>query len=270
MGKIPPPLFTKEHGSWAVLFVPMVVTGSVVGRLTFDFIFLALSALGVFMSYVPVHVLLRHYTGTPSDEVKLEQAKFWAVTYLFIGVAFILPLLAKGYYLLLAIGALGAISFFANFFLTRIFSKTIASDCVAVAGLTLGAPGSYYILTGSIDRTAVLLFIFNFLFFGCSVFYVHMKIRASASKRPEMTWSDRLSLGKMNLLYHIAVISIIGALAALQFTSLVALVAFFPMLIHGVYGTFKLSGKVRFKKLGFLLLGQSILFGILLSYCTWR
>jgi hypothetical protein len=74
----------------------------------------------------------------------------------------------------------------------------------------------------------------------------------------------------MNLLYHIAVISIIGALAALQFTSLVALVAFFPMLIHGVYGTLKLSGKVRFKKLGFLLLGQSILFGILLSYCTWR
>lgn len=270
MRRIPAPPITKEHGSWAVLFVPMVVTASVIGRLTFDFIFLSLSALGVFMSYVPVHILLRHFSGTPSDDVKLEQAKFWAVTYLLIGVAFILPLFAKGYYLLLVIGALGAISFFANFLLTRVFSKTIASDCVAVAGLALGAPGSYYVLTGLIDRTALLLFILNFLFFGCSVFYVHMKIRASSCKRLKMTWSDKLSLGKMNLLYHIAVISIVAALAALHFTSLVALFAFIPMLIHGVYGTMKLSGKVRFKKLGFLLLAQSILFGILLSYGTWR
>jgi hypothetical protein len=72
----------------------------------------------------------------------------------------------------------------------------------------------------------------------------------------------------MSLMYHIAVISIIVALAALHFTSPVALLAFLPMLIHGVYGTLKLSGKVHFKKLGVLLLAQSILFGILLSYCT--
>jgi len=268
MGRIPVPPITREHGSWAVLFVPMVVAASVVGRVTFDFILLALSALAIFMSYVPVHVLLRYYAGTPTDDAKLAQAKFWGVAYLFIGVVFVLPLLAKGYYLLFAIGALGALFFFANFFLTRIFSKTIASDCVAVAGLTLGAPGSYYVLTGSIDRTAVLLFILNFLFFGSSVFYVHMKIRASASKRPEMTLSDKFSLGKLNLLYHGAVITVVSAMAALHWTSLVVIVAFVPMLIHGVYGTLKLSGKVHFRKLGVLLLAQSILFGILLSYCT--
>lgn len=275
--KIPPPLITKEHGSWAVLLVPMLVSASVVGKWTIDFVLLTLSAFGFFMSYVPVHILLRNLLGVPHQDEKLTQAKFWAAMYLFIGAAFILPLLMKGYIFLLPIGALGAIAFFGNFILTRRYFKTIASDLLAVAGLTLSAPSAYYVLTGLLDTTALLLFILNFLFFGCSVFYVHMKIRASATKKTKLTWTDKLSLGKLNLLYHAAVILIVGILAATSasgrrldsLSGLVALIAFTPMFIHGVYGTVKLSGRIRFKNLGFLLLAQSILFGILLGYFSW-
>jgi hypothetical protein len=269
-GRISSPLITKERGSWAVLSVPMFVSASVAGKWTLDFVFLSFSALAVFMSYVPVHNLLRHITGTTQQEEKLTQAKFWAVAYLFVGVVFIVPLLMKGYTLLLAIGALGAISFFGNFFLTRKYSKTIASDLIAVAGLTLSAPSAYYVLTQAIDRIALVLYILNFLFFGCSVFYVHMKIRALGIKKSKIGWSDKLSLGKLNLFYHGAVMVIVGFLVATQFTAQLALIAFVPMLIHGVYGTLNLSGNVCFKNLGLLLLGQSVLFGILLWFFAWR
>jgi hypothetical protein len=85
-----------------------------------------------------------------------------------------------------------------------------------------------------------------------------------------MVWRESLKFGKLNLLYFAAVVSIMAILAASRFTSIIALVAFVPMIAHGVYGTVNLSSRVHFKNLGFLLLVQSILFGTLLSYFCWK
>jgi len=150
----------------------------------------------------------------------------------------------------------------------KYYSKMIATDLIAVAGLTLSGPSMYYVLTGTLDRTALSMYVLNFLFFGCSVFYVHMKIQASAAKKPGMAWREKLSLGKENLRYHAAVAAVVAILAYVQFIPIFAAVAFIPMVVHGVYGTIKLSSRVHFKKLGFLLLGQSVVFGILLSYTS--
>ena len=177
---------------------------------------------------------------------------------LFLTTGIVVPLLLKGYIFLLVIGVVGAVFFFCNFFLVKHYSKMIATDLIAVAGLALSGPSVYYVLTGTLDRTALSLYVLNFLFFGCSVFYVHMKIHASASKKPEIAWREKLSLGKVNLLYYAAVVTVVAILAVAHFTHVLVLVAFVPMVVHGVYGTVKLSTKVHFKKLGFLLLGQSI------------
>lgn len=270
VNKIPPPVITKEHGSWAVLLVPIFASAGVTGRLTMDFFFLTLSALAFFLAYTPGHTLLRHYFGSHQPLEKVAQAKFWTVTYLVIGITFAMRLLITGYALLILFGGLAMISLLGNFFVTRRYSKSIGSDLLAAAGLTLGGPAAYYVLRGRVDGTALLLYVFNFLFFGCSVFYVHMKIRASGTKKSGMTWVDKISLGKLNVAYHIAVVSLVGTLVALHFTSIIALLAFGPMFVHSVVGTLKLSGKVRFKNLGFLLLAQSVVFGVLLTLVEWK
>jgi hypothetical protein len=270
VNKIPAPVITKEHGSWAVLLVPIFVSTGVTGMLTMNFFFLALSALAFFLAYTPGHTLLRHYFGSHRHQEKVEQAKFWTVTYLVIGITFTVRLLITGYTLLILFGGLAMISFLGNFFVTRRYSKSIVSDLLAAAGLTLGGPSAYYVLTGRVDSTALLLYIFNFLFFGCSVFYVHMKIRASGTKKSGMTWVDKISIGKLNLAYHIAIVSLVGTLVALHTTSIFALLAFGPMFVHAVFGTLKLSSKVRFKNLGFLLLAQSVVFGMLLTLVEWK
>ena len=217
--KIPPPVITKEHGSWAVLIVPIFVNAWIAGKWSIDMIFVVASAFGIFMSYVPAQVLLRHYSGAAQANEKLRQAKFWAGAYLFAATAFVVPLLLKGYILLLAIGITGMIFFFCNFF-----------------------------------------------FFGWSVFYVHMKIQAFAEKKADVERRKKMSLGKVILLYDAVVVTIVVVLATTHFMPMLALVAFVPMILHGVYGALKLSTKVHFKKLGLLLLGQSILFAVLLSY----
>jgi hypothetical protein len=263
--EIPPPLITREHGSWAVLIIPMLVSLAVVGRWKGDFAWVVLSAFGVFLSYVPAQLLLRHYTGSVQRVEKLYQAKVWGAVYAIVSLGFASVLLLKGYVFLLAIGAAGILSFIANFYLAKEYSKSIFTDLIAVAGLALSGPSAYYVLAGEIDRRAVSLYILNVLFFGCSVFYVHMKIRASATKKREMGWRERLSLGKINLLYYVAVATIVEILAALHCTPIIVLVAFVPIIVQGLYGTINLSSNVRFRNLGLILLGQSIVFGMMLS-----
>lgn len=260
----PKPIMPKEHGAWAVLFVPLFAGASIAGVRSPNFILLALSAFCVFMSYVPVQILLRHVFVNPQRGEKLRQAAFWSAVYLLPGISALIPVLTQEYPLLLVIGAVAVAAFLAHFILTRHHPGAISGDLLAVCGLTITAPAAYYVGTGAVDGKALMLWLYSSLFFGSSVFYVHMKIHAATLKRTEMRIADRLSLGKFNLLYHTGVIALLVAMSIYRQSMPFAVLAFVPMALHALYGTFTLSSRVRFKKLGFLLLGQSMMFGVLL------
>lgn len=261
---IPKAVIPKEHGAWAVLLVPMFVGAAVAEGWTWNFVLLVLAALFMFLSYVPAQGVLRHYFVNTQTEERFRQNAFWSGAYLVAGMSFAVPLLAQGYLLLLVPGFTGMAAFLAHFFLTRRFPKTIPGDLLAVCGLTLTAPAAYYVGTGVLDGTAALLWLFNVLFFGSSVFYVHMKIRATSSKNAEMGIPDKISIGGLNIIYHVVVIAVVVAMSLLYQSLQFAAIAFLPMALHAMYGTYALSRRVQFKKLGFILLGQSVLFGILL------
>jgi nitrous oxidase accessory protein len=263
--KIPPPIIPKEHGAWAVLFVPMLVGASIAGKFTLNVLFLALATLGVFLSYMPVQTLLREWFVARQAPEKAHTAKFWAVVYLGAAALFMLPLFLQNLWWLLGIGTLSAIAFFANFVLTRHYAKTVLSDLISVLGLTLSAPAAYYTVTGKLDQTAATLWLMNFLFFGSGIVYVHTKLRAAALKKQDFSFGEKLSLGKLNLIYHLVVLAIAGILAAHNFTPLFAMVAFVPMTIHAIYGTLKLTSTVRFKNLGLILLLHSLIFALLFA-----
>jgi hypothetical protein len=263
--KLSQPIITREHGSWAVLFVPMIVGISYADNATLNNLWLACSALGVFMSYIPVHTMMRELGGQPQGKEKLYASELWGSIYLLVGFFSILPLFLQGYLHLITFAMLGSAAFFGNFFLTRSGNKSIVSDLTAVAGLTLSAPSAYYIAVGSLDIHAFVLWMLNFLFFGSSVFYVHMKISVVSLKKEHLQFSERMSLGRLNIVYHIIIISIVVVMSLYNLTQLTVSLAFIPMIVHAVIGTVKLSSKVKFKKLGYLLLAQSIFFGLALS-----
>ncbi len=263
--RIPPPIIPKEHGAWTVLFVPMLVGASIAGKFTLNVALLALAILGVFLSYVPAQTLLREWLAASQAPEKVRAAKFWAMVYLGAAALFMLPLFLQNLWWLLGIGTLSVIAFLANFVLTRHYSKTFLSDLISVLGLTLSAPAAYYSVTGKLDQAAAMLWLMNFLFFGSGIVYVHTKLRAAAMKKSDLSFYEKLSLGKLNLLYHFVVLAIVGILAAKNFTPLFAVVAFVPMTIHAIYGTLKLSRTVRFKNLGLILLLHSLIFALLLA-----
>lgn len=257
-------MIPKEHGAWAVLYVPMLVAALIAGGPTWNVLLLALSALGVFMSYAPMHMLLRHAMVMPLAREQVRRAVVWSAVYGVFGVVFVVPLFMQGYWLLLPLGILGLVAYVLNFLLTRRVPKTLASDMVAVFGLSLSALCSWYVVTGVLEEQAVIVWVLNLLFFGSSVVYVHMKIRAAAARNPDLNRSSLWSVATLNVLYHLVVMIIVAVLAWYRTSKLSLVVAFAPMTLHALYGTYKLTHRVSFRRLGFLLLAHSIGFGFLL------
>lgn len=263
--RIPKPIITREHGSWAVLLVPIAIALVIAGSVTCDLALVIIAALAAFMAYVPAQMILRERFGTALDSSKLRGATFWLLVYALVGLAAVVPLLAKGYWKLLPIGMFAVFCFALNFVLTRVRSKTVLSDLIAIAGLTTGAPAVLYVATGELAGTAFFIWILNALFFGSGVVYVHMKIVATGFKDTSLSLTQRLSLGFLNVAYHLVVLGIVLVLVAFEYSPTLVAVAFLPITVHALYGTLKLSTRVQFKRLGILLLGHAILFAIVVS-----
>jgi hypothetical protein len=256
-------MVTREHGSWAVVFVPLMSAVGVAGQHVISEFLLFFAALSGFMMYVPLQTILRsRINDRPSDE-RRSVAEFWVVVFGIVGLICILALIFLGFPFVPFFALAASVFFFGNFLLVRFFQKTLASDLVAVAGLTLGASAMYYTAVARIDKTALSLWTLNFLFFGGSVFYVHMKLHASGLKKDTLTFSEKFSVGKWNVLYHLVLVIIVVALTTAHFAPQLAILAFVPVIIHAIIGTIRLSSKVRYKALGYALLAQSVFFCVL-------
>lgn len=77
----PKPIVTREHGSWAVLLIPLASGAGVAGAGTPNLVLLVLASLGMFMSYVPMQTLIREKTGAMQGREKISASRFWAGIY---------------------------------------------------------------------------------------------------------------------------------------------------------------------------------------------
>lgn len=262
--KFPKPVITKEHGTWAILLAPMAVTATTAGTFSANAAFLVVSALGIFLSFVPLNSLMDKYFINSRSESVIENA-LWSVIYLVVGLVAALPLLRDGFWMLVPLGSAAGIVFFAHFLLARSLQKSIVSDSIAVAGLALSAPAMHYVLTRSLDIHAWILYVINVLFFSSNVVYVHLKIRAKRERKSDWTFSEKIAAGKLNLGYHAFAISVVLAFSLYRLTPATAVLTFAPMTIHALYGTYRLSSRVSFSRLGFGLLAHSIAFALFWS-----
>jgi hypothetical protein len=259
-------LIPREHGAWAVLLVPLVIGTRAGGGWDWLGLCFTLSVLGAFLSYLPAQTLLRRKFSFSSTEENLRAARHSLFVALSLAILFLLPvLIVGGRWLLLPLAAVSVVCFFFNFILTKRQSKTIPSDLAAVLGLTATAPGAFYVASGRLGTEAFLLWLLNVFFFGSCVFYVHMRIRALASKKNRWGLRDRLAYGGTNLIYHLVMVGILILLALERVMPSLQLLAFAPMTITALWGTTTLVSETNLRKVGFMLLTHSVLFMIVFS-----
>lgn len=260
------PVVTREHGSWAVLFVP-VLTGITASRsFNFSVVLFIVSIFFLFMSYTPAEMILQNYYRKMPKTDKLKNARYWLAVYFSLSLLAGIPLIV--FYQkhgLLTFAAVAVVFFMSSLYIMFRYRKNAWSDFLAMAGLTLSAPAVVYLNGNSFTYQSLVLYLLNVLFFGSSAFYVHMKMKLSSLKKNNISLKEKLTIGRLNLLYHAAAIVILIAFT-LQFPSkLLVAIAYLPMLLHSIAGTFKLPQKVSYKKIGLTFLAYSMVFFLLLS-----
>jgi hypothetical protein len=258
------PLLPKEHGAWAVLLVPPLVVGALRG-FTPDLALVIAVSLAFFTGHPAAQVLFRHARGSRQPAPLVDAARRRCAVCAAAATAAGLPLLAAGHWHLLAFLPPAAAAFIGSHALSRARGKTPLSDFVAMAGLTLTGPAALAVADGGCGPDCILFYLYNLLFFGGSVFYVHMKMRRPGGRENFSGAAARLTAGRANLLYQAGTLTGLGGLAVADAAPPAAFLAFVPMALQAVCGTCTLGAPVRFKRLGFLLLGHSILFGVLLG-----
>lgn len=170
------PPVTREHGSWAILFVPMILGIIAAPVIDISALMIAIAVSFFFMAYIPIELLMR------GD--RTVNNYFWTLVFGVGGSSSALYLML-GYrrYWLPAFAAAAALLYVLKVFLEKKRGKNLWSDNTGILMLTLSAPAARYATAGVMDNTAIGLYIISAAYFVTGGIYVHLLIKGIKDSR---------------------------------------------------------------------------------------
>lgn len=253
--KLKPPL-PKEHGSWAMLAVPLLLGLVIAPGWHWRVIALLVAALAFYLLRYPLANLVKTRRRPGADRAYLLG---WAGLY---GAITVLSgswlVLAQGLWWLLPLGLLGGLLLLFHLWLVyRRQEMSVVGELAGIVGLALGAPMAYYTVSGQLDGLAAALWLVNALYFGGTVFYIKLKVRQQPRLPAPDRLSERLVKAKACLAYQTSVLSALLLLVAWQQLPWLVLLAFVPVTVKVVHGAWQWQDK---KSLSLMRLGLIELF----------
>ncbi|MFN8454036.1 MAG: YwiC-like family protein [Anaerolineae bacterium] len=258
-----PPL-PKEHGSWAMLIVPLVLGWAIAPAWHWRILPLFIAALGFFLLRHPLAVLVKI-----RKRVSEDKSYWWRWAAIYAGLTTLSAawlVLGQGLWWLVGLGFLGAALLLLNLWLVaRRQEMSLTGELAGIAGLVLGAPMAYYATSSLLDDAAALLWLINFLYFGGTVFYIKLKVRQQPRLPTPERMSERLVKAKACLTYQTAAITILIALVALQLAPVLIPLAFIPVTLKMFHGAWQWQDKksLNLVRLGVIEIIHAIAFAAL-------
>ncbi len=255
----------REHGAWGMMLVPLA-TGAVIAAHTAvnsaALIILLIAAVSLFWLRTP----LESWLGTSPIKAQTDYERGLLTKALVaigvIAAGNVVALLWNGHNRgLLLIGAIAALAFAIQAGVKRLGRKgRMPAQIIGAIGLTSTAACAYYVATGRIDRTAMALWLANWLFAADQIHFVQVRIHSSRA----MTFKDKLQPGLGFLVGQIGLIAAILAACRLGFFPTAIALAFLPILLRGTLWFIRSRQPLDVHKLGFSELSQALVFGALL------
>lgn len=260
-------IITNEHGSWAVLFIPMV-TGILSTKIfsgeIIPFFFLILFS---FMLYKPAEIIYRELTSKRIKTQKYYEALTSLVVYGFIAIGFLLyELFYLKKFLLLGFGMLAALIFILSISIKSTGVFSFLREFLGVFILTSTAPVAVYCLENKITDQAVTLWILNMLFFFSGTCYVNFLIEKLSDTKGKGSSRKLISSKNIHIVYHLALTLFLISFIIVFPNQYFKAIAFVPMIIHAFKIYFSAKVITDFKRVGLTLLGYSLLFALLISF----
>jgi YwiC-like protein len=255
----------REHGAWGMLLVPLATGAAVAAKTGTNFATLVLftvAAMSLFWLRTPVESWL----GTAAIKARSDAERSYVlrtiVAVAALALVSIAALLWHGRNLgLMAIGAIAALAFAAQALVKKLGRKgRMPAQVIGAIGLTSSAAGAYYVVTGRLDRTAVALWLANWLFAGNQIHFVQVRIRSARAA----SFNERLAAGLPFLLAQIAMLAAILIACRFGFFRAAVAMAFLPVLLRGTVWFGRAYQPLDVHKLGFTELAHALVFGALL------
>lgn len=255
------PILPREHGAWAMFIVPLCIGIAAARTVNLATLFFALTAFGFFLLRYPMMLAIKNRAPDARREAIRWSAIYGTITL----IAGALLMIAAQLWLLIPLGALGAISLaFYLWLAARRAEMSVIGEWTGIVGLALGAPGAYLVATNSLDTNALALYILNVLYFGGTISYIKFKVREQPRVvTPNADWRARVWAGRVTIIYHAFAFALIAAFATLGFLPALVTLAFVPALCKAIGGAMNRPARLNIRHLGFIELGSSILFAIL-------
>jgi hypothetical protein len=257
----------REHGAWGMLLVPLATGAIVAMRTGFNGSAVTLfvcAALSLFWLRTP----LESWLGTSAIKAHTDEERGFVLRMIlligFFAATCVASLLWNGRNRdLLLIGAIAALAFGVQAGVKKLGrAGRMPAQIIGAIGLTSTAAGAYYVATGRFDRTAIALWLANWLFAGDQIHFVQLRIRSGRSA----TLDEKLKVGLPFVLAQIPLLGILFAGHRVGLFPLAIALAFVPVLLRGTLWFGLRYQPLDVHKLGFSELRQALVFGALL--CT--
>ena len=258
-------LVPREHGAWGMMLVPLATGAVVAAPRRFDLsalLLFVLASLAAFWMRTPVEAWLGTSPVRAHAEAEVRSVQQATVLLGLVVVATVAALFAKGYATgLLVIGAVSAAAFLAQALVKKLGrAGRMPAQMIGAIGLTSTAAGAYYVTSGSLHRTAVALWVANWLFACGQIHFVQVRVHSARLE----SFAEKLRPGRFFLLGQILLIGVLAAALAGHAVPWLLAVAFLPALGRGLFWFVRGHQKLELHKLGFSELAHALLFGALL------
>ncbi len=259
------PVLVREHGTWAILIIPLLTGFLRSHNHSVMIIPLFLAFLFLFFAYHPFEIIIQ-YRKTKSAKVKVQNAWFWFLVWFTTGSGFGLYAVISSERYSLFLFALTAIFFFALGLLFQRKNRiSRMREFLGILALALGAPAVLYYMDGDISERSVVLWILNTLFFLSSSFFVHLKMMEKNAGKDESRHAEYKRVLTQNAVYQSGLLCLLLAAKYFALISSPVLLAFLPMIVHCLYAASPDNAPISFKKVGFTFLAYSVFFGIMFA-----
>lgn len=258
-------LVPREHGSWGLWLLPLI-TGAVAGTVQahrssgWAIFWFCTAASSAFLAYQPLEALLGFSLYKVRLAVERKTVTGWVLVTSAVGGVATFALIQLGRGLVLWFAVLGIACFGMRLLLGKSRRFRVARQILGALSLSSTAAAAYYVTTGKLDRTAMLLWAANWLFAAGQIEYVQLRVRTATAR----TRLEKVSAGLRIAAYHLVLLYFAIAAAAAHVVHPLFAIAFIPAAARIFVWTARKPEKTDFHVLGFSELFQSVLFSALL------
>ena len=252
----------REHGAWGILFIPFFISAGVASCLDVKMILLLFGIFFLYISRKPIEELFR----ISKQNNSLIKNKFLSILILFItvGLAFTFPIfllydrhwLPVYGFIFICLQGINILQ------IKKRKQRTVTAELIGIAGLCLSAPVAYYVATGMIEKTALLLWFISFAYFARGVLYVKLRLSVVAGHVKFLNLYERVKYSKGYIFFHLALITITFSLL-IMFRIPFLIISYIPIAIQSFIGISRMNTKLNVPRIGYIEVSHSILFGVL-------